>query len=374
MSRHVWVIVVFGLAACGGEAPRRAVRRLPRPDSSAVREFVGGVQTLRLGGDVDEQAMRRFARAAQMDANLWEANYNLGVLALRRGRTEPALGALRAAVEAPHAAGAAADPRAALALAEVLRRQGQLAEAESVLRRQVQDQPQALDVRNALARVLRQGRSFDDALGEAREVLIRDGRNLGALNQIGVIYYVQGQYDLAELVFKKALAIAGTAANAAAAQLRNNLGLVLLARGDDQAAFVEFARSTEIDPSYATARLNRAAVLLRSGDFEGASTDYRAAAAARPEAPEVWVGLGIALRGLNRPREARDAWERALRLDRNNPSALYDLGVLHTESLRDPAGGARYLRRYLEVAPSNDPKRTEAERYVRAAEPRAPRR
>jgi hypothetical protein len=48
-------------------------------------------------------------------------------------------------------------------------------------------------------------------------------------------------------------------------------------------------------------------------------------------------------------------------------SALFNLGVLYADFLKKPADGAPFFKRFLADAPSDDPLRAEAEKYVSAA-------
>jgi cytochrome c-type biogenesis protein CcmH/NrfG len=105
-------------------------------------------------------------------------------------------------------------------------------------------------------------------------------------------------------------------------------------------------------------------VLLRAGDFDHAEGAYRSAGAADPRDLDAQVGLGIALRGRGKHRQAQAVYEKVLEQEPDNLAALFDLGVLHADFTGEPKRALPLFHRYLELAPKNAPQRTLAERYV----------
>jgi tetratricopeptide (TPR) repeat protein len=166
---------------------------------------------------------------------------------------------------------------------------------------------------------------------------------------------------VAELVLHKVLALDEKSVAA-----HNDLGLLALARGDTQLAFEQFEKAVEMDPAFSPARLNRASVLLRAGDYAAAQSEYDkvVSSAKGPDALSARVGLGVALRGQGKHAEAEKAYEAVLRDSPNDAAALFNLGVLRAEFL-DKRSDARVLfERYLDVAASDDGHREAAERYL----------
>jgi tetratricopeptide (TPR) repeat protein len=210
----------------------------------------------------------------------------------------------------------------------------------------------------SLATILRERGDYDGALQQAREVLIRQPSSASALAEVGRVYRAREQYDVAELVLRKALDLGDTA------ELRNDLGLVQLARGDTQAAFEEFDRAIALDATFAPAHLNQGSVLLHAGDYAGAAAHYRAVVDADPENLDAQVALGIALRGQGHNEEARRAYQAVLDASPTHAAALYDMGILLAEFLDDRPHARELFQRYLEVAPSGAPQRETAQHYV----------
>src|SRR5947209_18352519 len=73
---------------------------------------------------------------------------------------------------------------------------------------------------------------------------------------------------------------------------------------------------------------------VRQGDYPKALKYLARAAIFMPERPEVWNFQGLAYHAMQQPARAAEAYQRALRIDRNFASAHYNLGVLLLEQER----------------------------------------
>jgi tetratricopeptide (TPR) repeat protein len=137
-----------------------------------------------------------------------------------------------------------------------------------------------------------------------------------------------------------------------------------LARGDTQRAFDEFDKAGHNDERFTPARLNRASVLLRAGDYAAARGEYEKVLEVAPDTLDARVALGVCLRGLNKQAEAEAEYQKALSSAPNHPAALFNLAVLRAEFQSRPDDALPLFQRYLEVSASDDPQRTLAQRYV----------
>ncbi len=363
-ARTVVLLLLFstwGGLGCGGASSSQGpgVRTLPPTRPEAARLFARGVKLLERGRLT--AARRRLLRAVKVDPNLWEAHYDLGVIARRQGDLQEARERFEAAL--------AIYPQAVepgLGLAEVLYQLGLAEEAAERLERLVREHPEHHRARVALAALLRQAGRYEQALGHARRVLVAEPSDVEALAEVGRVYRARDRLDIAALIFRKALDLVGDGEDGARqrARLHTDLGLVELKRGDTQLAFRHFEEAVAADPSYTPARLNQASVLLRAGDYEGALAAYQEVVERDEDSVDGHLGLGIAYRGLERYRKARRAYEQVLDLRRDHPDALFDLAVLYAEFLEKPGKARGLFERFLSVAPSNHPKREEAKRYV----------
>src|SRR5438552_3946310 len=64
--------------------------------------------------------------------------------------------------------------------------------------------PDDATLRIRLAQLLREAGKSSDALEQIRTVLRKDGKNNAARNELGLVYYTLGKYDLADLALHKA--------------------------------------------------------------------------------------------------------------------------------------------------------------------------
>jgi len=360
VPRH-WALplILLALAGCGGATAETTVATTTPAsqatiDPEAVGEFQAGVREMAHTGRVAERRARdHFETALGIDPNLWEAHYQLGVLSRRGGDLQAATTSFEAARSAaPDAA------EVLVALAEVRHALGDRDAAADLLRTYIGTHPNELQARVSLATILRERQDYDGALEQAREVLIREPSSARALAEVGRVYRAREQYDVAELVIRKALDLGDTA------ELRCDLGLVQLGRGDTQAAFEEFDRAIALDATYAPAHLNQGSVLLHAGDYVGAATHYQAVIDADSDNLDARVALGIALRGQGHNEEARRAYQAVLDAQPTHAEALYDMGVLLAEFLDDRPHAREMFQRYLEVAPGGAPQRETAQHYV----------
>lgn len=348
-------------------------------DPRAVSEYRAGLQALSRGGPrAEERALEHFRAATRLDPNLWEAHHDAGVLLRRRGDLREAIAAFE---RASRIQPAATEPL--LALAEARLAVGDLRGAAEALAAHVERNPDDADVRLAYASTLRRLGELDDALEQAREVLVRNASNVRALLEVGRIYRARRQWDVAALVFRKALDLARSASTASTpnatrppsqpdtrlvATIHEELGLLELGRGDTQAAFVELGRAIEADPRHVSAHVNQGSVLLRAGDFEGAVAALRAALAIDPDDVDARTALGIALRGAGDHQGARREWERVLERAPRHAAAVFNLAILQAEFLGERRQSLERFRRFLELAGDDAPEREIAERYVREIE------
>jgi tetratricopeptide (TPR) repeat protein len=362
--------VLLLLSACGGGGAARphatAVVALPPANPVAVSRMVQGVQAAQGGARV--QAIALLREAISIDANLWEARYDLGVVL--------ATGGDLAGAEEQLAASAKLAPDSqeiASALAEVRRRRGEHKLAAEGLGDFVHDHPNAVDARTLYVAALRESGQIDKAIVEAREVLVRKPSDATALAELALAHLAKGEKEAAALLTKQAL---DASPNSAVAHRAT--GLLDLSNGDDAEAFAEFRKASQADPHDTTSRLNMGVVLLKAGAYLKAEEQYREIIKVSPDDVEAEVGLAAALRGeadAQHPQkleEARGLLEKALAANPHDTSALFNLGVLYADFLKRPDEAAPLFKRFLSDAPGDHPLRPEAEKYVSAAAANGP--
>ncbi len=358
---------LVALSGCGGgakaSAPKTAVSvALPPANPQAVGKMVQGVQAAKDGQR--DRALSLLKEAVSLDSNLWEARYDLGVLLANAGDL--------AGSEEQLALAARLWPDSqdvAVALADVRRRRDEQKQAAEGLEDFVRDHPNAVEARTLYVVALRESGQIDKAIAEAREVLVRKPADASALAELSLSHLAKGEKEAAALLAKQAL---DSSPNSAVAHRAT--GLLDLANGGDAEAFAEFRKAAEIDPHDTTSRLNMGVVLLHAGAYSKAEEQYREILKVSGDDTDAQVGLAAALRGgadsahPQRLDEARSILEKVLANDPHDTSALFNLGVLYADFLKRPADAAPLFRRFLSEAPNDSPLRSDAEKYMSAAQ------
>ena len=218
-----------------------------------------------LGRDAD--AAESFRTAANLDAESWEAQYNLGVSLLESGQTQAALAPLQVAQELAPESG-----EVALALASAYDQLARPADAAESARSAIE----ALE--------------DPEAVTEARFIA---GRNAYRLGDYGAAR------DLLE-------AVVDARPGSAAAQLWT--GLAAYQQGDFAAAVPYYERAVQLDPNDVTARVNLGAAYLAGGRYQDAETVYELLIEQNESDAESYYNLGWSLIGQERRGPTRDAW------------------------------------------------------------------
>ena len=344
--------------------------KLPPAKPEAVEAFKDGARLVRLGPANYERARERLEAAIALDPRLWEAEYDLGWLALE-ARSHDAAGKhfeRALAIYPRHTPSLLGLGRADDAL-------GKADQAAKAYRMYLDDRPRPEDaapIRVALGGSLRRAGKLDAAVETLREALKAEPRSASALAGLGMVYEQKGQHELAELVLRRALEI--DPQSRLAADVWNNLGLIALHRRHDQEAFADFAAAAKIDPTLASARRNRAVVYLDCGDYDKAASELRDVVRGDASDGAAWVALGVAERGRGKLDDAEKAYRRAIEVDSSGPDGIdarYDLGVLFMDFRKDPKSARDALAEFAKLAPGKHAKLADAQSRLKELAPKA---
>ena len=106
-------------------------------------------------------------------------------------------------------------------------------------------------------------------------------------------------------------------------------------------------------------RFQQGVVMLHARQYDHALMAFHRVLTLSPEMPEAHVNAGFALLGMGKPAAARDFFESATLLRREQVNAYYGLAVA-LEALKDVPGALGAMRAYLHLAPQDDPYRRKA--------------
>ena len=242
------------------------------------------------------------------------------------------------------------DPRDRLASLEGLRSARRLLEAgdlEGALRayrRVLRDEPQLLDGWLATAELLERMGRLGDALLARRRALELSGGDPHLLGDLALLEAKNGDFEAA----RKALDAAGATGLQVGPWRRRLARLLAAADRIDEA-------KTELEALVAAgergAALDLARLALEAGDWADARRQAEAALAVDSNRAEAWNLLGVALRRLDEPGKALDAWQRALELDPEDWDTLYNLGTEAAAAGRE-ALARDALTRFVAGAPA----------------------
>jgi tetratricopeptide (TPR) repeat protein len=262
-------------------------------------------------GDV-ANARKSFLRATDIDPTLSASWLNLGILAERDGDLERALQNYRSGLRS-----APDDVELVVAQVGALRKLGR----------------------------------YQEAINESKVALARNATNVNAYNNLGLVYLDQGQLEMAQFVYQKALtSIDGADRNAL---IHANLGRVYLGQKKTASAKVELERAISLDPELVPARMAIAQLHLTNRDYQAAAEALEKAKTIEPKNAAIVNNLAIAYRGLGKYEEAQAAYKQALVLDPSNPEPHLNLAVLLADYLKAYDQALLALEDYRRAGGSN---------------------
>lgn len=251
-----------------------------------------------------------------------QAHLHAGVALARLGERDTALEHLE---EATRLAGG--DVEIECSAGELFAGLGEPARAEACFRRAAARAPRDFRARFGLAVVLEQRGAYGEAAPEYEQAVALAPEVAPARLGLGNCERELGRPEAAIEHYRRAAELEPRHPSA-----WNNLAALLRDLGRLEEAEAACRAALEHLPRHAPAWINLATVLeVRAGGDDEIIEAWRRAAELAPEHEPAWSGLGYALRQAKRPREAIQAFERALKAVRtDNPRLITLLGRLHT--------------------------------------------
>jgi tetratricopeptide (TPR) repeat protein len=154
-----------------------------------------------------------------------------------------------------------------------------------------------------------------------------------------------GDHAGAERAFRRGLELAPNDPD-----ILNALGWTLFQSGRPAEAVVEYERAVAADPRHAKAHNNLALALVELGRLEEAAQHFQASLEIEPRA-EIYSDLGFTMARMNRPKEAFEAYAKALQLDPECASAHLNLAVAFVQGGK-LAEAERHYRKALAGRPT----------------------
>lgn len=208
--------------------------------------------------------------------------------------------------------------------AEVLVQRGQLSEAETIVRNEIQLHPSNADAYNLLGVIASERKDEAGALAAFLKAFELAPNSAEINNNLGGAYLTEKKFDLAEKEFRTVLRLEPGNSNG-----NFNLGVLLLARGLPTEAIPYFLR---IHPQTDATRMNLVRAYLRAKQPAEALTLVSELSRAHPNDIQVHTTLGLVLASEGQYKPAEIELERADVLKPQDFDTLYYLGQTY---LRD---------------------------------------
>ncbi len=309
VSDHWQYFGMTGVAAIAGAG----LARLSGPSPRKLREVIAAVVLVaacwiltwrRAAVYEDVEALWRDTLAKTPGA--WMAHNNLGVVLMRRGAVQEAIGEY----------------------SEALRLEPGLVEAH-------------LNLGNLLVGA----RRIDEAFEHYHEALRLDPGSAEAYFDLGRLLADQGRSDEALAQYREALRIRPDYAEA-----HNSLGVALIRAGRREDAVKSFESALRFKPDDVDAHVNLGMVLAGAGLLDAAVEQYTLALRMQPDHAEAHYNLGRALASQGRTTEAIEQFEEALRVEPGLALAANSLGMALASVDRWPEATERF-RQALRARP-----------------------
>ena len=205
-------------------------------------------------------------------------------------------------------------------LGNALKDQGQLEEAIACYGQALLLKPDYAEAYNNLGATLKAQNKLDAAIESYQKAISLKSDFVDAHNNLGNALMAQGKLDAAVASFYQSLLIKPDVA-----EVHNNLGNALKDQGKLDAAVESFQRALEIKSDFAEAHSNLGLALQKQSKMDEAIAHYNKALSIKPDYAEAYNNLGLALQEQGKLDEAIDSYHKALALRPIYPKAHSNL-------------------------------------------------
>lgn len=183
----------------------------------------------------------------------------------------------------------------------------------------------------------------------AREILIRDPKNISALNALGLFHFRKGQFDFAKALLNKAIA-----ADSQVSLLYSNLGFIFQSTGEEEDAIKLYRQALKEDPLNAIAAANVGYLYLKRKDFRKAQVAFEMAVERGQRDWKTLSNYGVTLMALGLHSLAQPHLKRAVELQSQNIEVQLNYAILLVEHLNKLPEGLEVLNKIRFMGPGPD--------------------
>jgi tetratricopeptide (TPR) repeat protein len=298
-------------------------------------------------------AISAFQSALRLDANFWEAHYNLGLALLESGDSKRASQELRIAVRQKPDVFTA---RLAFGTALQNLRQWQTAEAE--FKAALKIDAHSVEALDGLTKVLIEEKRYSAAIS----YLNHAPDDSGLQTNLAIAQSKNGNPDEAIAILTK---LAKSRPDSPLAHF--NLATIYAQEKRFRESIEEYQETLRIDPSNDVARLALVKALVILAEYDEAQPLIEDYARRNPKDAEAFEFLGITYRGQGRLAEAAAQLDRAVRMQPSVYDSQYSLGFVLAK-LGKPQEALAHLQKALELRPDSSEARFQLASVLRALE------
>jgi len=283
------------------------------------------------GLDRTDESIAAYRKSVAAKPDVFESNFNLGLMLARARQPEAAEQFLRAATKlTPTAHAAEGRARAWLSLAHLLEAT-KPEEAVEAYKQAAMLQPKDPEPHLAAGQLLEKEQHFADAEQEYRQALALDSNSADALTGLANIYMRGRRFPEAEQILRKL-----AAARPEDVAVHMQLGRVLAASGKKDEAIAELEAASKLPRADASVQRDLADLYVSAKKYNLAEAQYRALLVANPKDAVLHDELGKALLEQHKFPEAQQEFESAASLKPDFGPAFGDLAFAASENKNYP--------------------------------------
>ncbi|MFP4477269.1 MAG: tetratricopeptide repeat protein [Desulfatibacillaceae bacterium] len=235
---------------------------------------------------------------------------------------------------------------------------GAYADTETVFQRALERDPDNYVAHGNLGLLYNSRGEYDKAVRHLAEAIRRKPDFAKGVEVLACIHTRRGELDDALTVYMQAFSAYG---ERSPPEIPNNIGNLLLAKGELDMAARFFRAALKRKPDLAEAHIGLGTVLEEKGEYERAVSQFYMALEAEEFAAPVHLHIARAMTSQGRMVEAAYHFRRVLEREPRNHAALNGLGVTSAEAgLLEKA--EEYFRKSLAVEPGYEPARANLEK------------
>lgn len=341
---------LFFLAGCPGTKPvkpdKPVVRLPPKPVRTAQGSFQEALsmhrQAKTSGKEEDYQnTFKLYKEAIGLKQGFVQAHYNLAAAYESAGRYRDAASHFGQVLQIKERHKGAMYRLAQVYLKQ--RRYGEALQRFSAYLALAPKQKKNPTMLANLAQLQLATGNHEAALRTARKILVYDPKSIVAYRLLSRVYLKQKKYPIVHLVYKLASKIKKEDAS-----MLNTQGLAYLGQKKIPQALLTFQKATTKNPNLFAAQMNLGLLALSYYDFKRALAAFTKATTLEPRNRDAMLSYAIALRANGKYKQAETVYtQRMLPINKRDPDALLNLGILYLKFLRKPKKAKSFLRRYV---------------------------